>query len=136
MTQQLIQPQRQPLGTFRAPNGTDVPVYITTPWFRALQQLFQQVNSNTDKPSSKVTIDDSPAYQFGQIYYASGESSLRRLTRPTAIGQVLYGDPNGAPHWGDLPDSPSVDYHRVLFTRSGVLLTDRSGRVLEAQTEV
>lgn len=43
----LIQAQRIPIGTFRSPQGKEIPVTITLEWYKVLVQLAGQVAAGT-----------------------------------------------------------------------------------------
>lgn len=97
-----IQPQRVAVGSFKGSDGSDVPVYMSQPWYRALEAL-----SKVTVPSATVggvTIDLAPPYAFGGIVFPSGTSTLRRLPGQQ-LGDILYdGGPGEAPFFGPLPD--------------------------------
>jgi len=101
-----VQPQRVAVGTFTSPNGRDVPVYMTLPWYRALEQL-SKVTIPTGPDGMPITFDGLPPFQFGALTFTSGPDTLRRLL-PEQLGYVLYdGGPGNAPYWAPPPD-PSV----------------------------
>lgn len=131
MTNLTIQPQRVPLGSFSSPNG-EVPVYITQPWFRALNQLINTpAPAPSPTPSGDVTIDPSPTFEFGDIVYSSTDTELKRL-RSTEFGDVLYNQgPGVAPTWGPLPTPVPATVQLVLYALTGAALLTLTGQELQ-----
>lgn len=56
MATQRLQPQRVPLGTLTLPNGKELPVLITSEWYRALQLLTGQVNTTVTTVEQTTTV--------------------------------------------------------------------------------
>ena len=111
---QALQPQRQPLATFRQ-GGVDVPVFITVPWFRALNQLVGAQPS----PDGQVTIDAAPAFSYGALVFSSGPEALRRLA-PGPAGTILSST-GSAPEWIELPPAElaPIAANQLLANTSG-----------------
>lgn len=98
-----IQPQRVPVGAFRSPNGQDVPVYMSQPWYRALEQL-SKVTIPVGPGGTALTFDGLPPFQFGSLAFRSGVDTLRGLL-PVQLGYMLYdGGPGAPPYWAPPPD--------------------------------
>lgn len=101
-----VQPQRVAIGSFQGSDGRDVPVYCSQPWYRAFQQLAGVGPSPSPSPGG-VSIDATPAFEFGALVYRSGAATLRGLPAGTA-GQALLSQGDGTPPtWSNLPAPPA-----------------------------
>lgn len=131
-----IQPQRVAVGTFLSPQGSEVPVYMTQPWYRALEALSKvQISADGTLPGSGISFDALPAYQYGDIVFASGTNALRRLA-PGPAGQALLSQgPGAAPVWADLPAAPApspapAPAPLVLYALTGAAMLTLAGKEL------
>jgi hypothetical protein len=105
-TRITVPPQRVPVGSFRTPQGLDVQVTISQPWFLALQALIRSSGSDGNDGTGSVNFDALPPYDFGNIVFTSGPTNLQRLPAGDA-GQALFSaGPGAAPVWAAIPDPP------------------------------
>lgn len=134
MTNLTVQPQRVPLGSFKAPNGQEVPVYITQPWFRAFNQFINSIPAPAPAPTPTpggATVSTAPPFEYGDVVYSTTATELRRL-RSTVEGDVLYNGGAGvAPFWGPLPAPTPPVTALVLYALTGEALLTLGGNELQ-----
>jgi len=125
-----IQPQRVAVGSFRSPDGQDVPVYMSQPWYRALEQL-SKATVPSGPAGAGISFDAQPAFEYGGTVFPSGANTLQRLAGKK-LGDVLYdGGPGAAPFWGALPEipPPGLPLSSLLCDDQGRLLLDDAGLI-------
>lgn len=136
MTNLTIQPQRVALGSFKSPNGQEIQVYISQPWFRALNQLVNSIPAPSPAPApipNAATVATAPPFEFGDVVYSTTATELRRL-RSTVLGDVLYnGGASAAPYWGPLPTPAPSAPPLLLYTQQGEVLLTEDGHELTVE---
>lgn len=88
-----LQPQRVPLGSFTTPQGQEIQVYISQPWFRSLVAVAQAAGASSTTP---VTPTDGAPLDGPYVMASDGASTPN--SRVLSVDQTLDlsdGGPGG-----------------------------------------
>jgi len=91
-----IQPQRQALATFRAPSGAEIPVYITTQWYRALNEALTPAPAPAPTPAPAPSPAASPIPSGDVLANISGAAAVAKGTDVSSLLDAIFGQVQGS----------------------------------------